>query len=145
MLFNTNEKGATRMVMSSLYFHTVQYYESLYTNIVIPFQLFLFIYKYNALVYSANTQAGEVILIIVAFLLNLWRHSLGKSGNRSKSIPKIVGYLVLSIIIVIGFLYVGLWQPYIYWLEFIMALIAIIFVALEFLLAVFTIIAFKVS
>ena len=37
MLFNTNEKGAIRMSMTSLYFYSFQYYESLYTTIAIPF------------------------------------------------------------------------------------------------------------
>ena len=104
------------MSMASYYFYSLQYYESLYTSILIPFQLCIFIFKYNSLAYDNNTKAGEVILLIIAFIINTIRHSLGRSGNRSKNIPKIIVYLVFSVLIMMGFIYLIVWQPYIYWL-----------------------------
>ena len=133
------------MSMATLAFHSLQYYESLYTSLLIPFQLAIFIYKYNSLAYDQNTKAGEIILLILAFFLNIIRHRIGRSGNRSKNVGKIIGYVILSVLLIMGFVYVIVWQPYIYWLEFIMALIAVILIALEFLLALIALIVFKIS
>ena len=145
MLFGPDKPAGTRMGMASLYFHSLQYYETIYTTILLPFQLFLFIYKYNSLAYETRVQAGEIILLIVAFILNMIRHGLGRSGNRAKNVGKIIGYLILTVIIIMGFVYAITWQPYILWLEFIMFLIGILLLGVEFILAIVALIAFKIS
>ena len=56
--FTTYEKYESRMSLTSLYFQSFLYYDRILTNILLPFQLFLFIYKYNALVYTSDVVAG---------------------------------------------------------------------------------------
>lgn len=133
------------MSMTSLFFHALLYYESIYTTVLIPFQLFLFIYKYNSLVYSQSVVAAEVILIIIGFFLNLLRIRQGTVGNKGKQAVRFVIYFILTIIIIIGFIYLIVWQPYVYWLEFIMHIIAVIILGLEFFFSVVSLIAYQVS
>lgn len=130
MLFKTNELYGNKMSMASLYFQTFMYFDLIFTTILLPFQLFLFIFKYNSLYYTTTTMALEVILLVFAFFINLLRLHLGKSGNRGKLVLRIAFYLLLSIIIIVGFVYMIVWQSYIYWLEFILYLMAIVIVGL---------------
>lgn len=58
MLFEPNLPLGVKMSMTSLFFHAFLYYDSIYTSVLIPFQLFLFIYKYNSLVYSQSVIAA---------------------------------------------------------------------------------------
>lgn len=118
------------MNMSTLYFQSILYYDSIYTTTIIPFQLFLFIYKYNSLLYSSNTQTAEIILILLAFILNLTRIYQGKIANRGKQVLRFALYFILTIAIIMGFVYLIIWQPYVYWLEFIMNIIAALIVGI---------------
>ncbi len=111
-----NEVYGNKLSKASLYYQTFLYYDGLYTGILLPFQLFLFIYKYNSLYYTTTVMALEVILLIVAFFLNLIRLNLGGSGNKGKLIGKIIGYLIITAIIIVGFVYMIVWQNYIYYL-----------------------------
>lgn len=63
---------------------------------------------------------------MLGYALNLWRLDLGKSGNKGKKYWSIVGYGVLSVIVMVGFVYVVAIQPNVLWLEFIMFIIALI-------------------
>lgn len=45
----------SKMSLSTLFFQILLYYDTIYTMVYLPFQLFLFIYKYNSLVYTAAT------------------------------------------------------------------------------------------
>lgn len=130
LLFNEYLERKQRMSLTSLYFQSFLYYDNMLTNLLLPFQLFLFIYKYNSLVYSTNTMAGEIILLILAFFLNLLRLHLGNTANKSKSIPRFIGYYFLTLTIIMGFVYMIVWQPYVYWLEFIMYIMAIVIVGI---------------
>jgi hypothetical protein len=81
-------------------------------------------------VYSSNTIVGEVILIIIAFFLNWFRITQGTIANKSKNGIRFAAYFLFSILIIIGFVYIVNWQPYVYWLEFIQAIIALIVISI---------------
>ena len=53
--FKTNELYGNKMSKASLYYQTLLYFDGIYTNVLFPFQFFLFIYKYNSLVYTSLT------------------------------------------------------------------------------------------
>lgn len=65
---------------------------------------------------SKDTIAGEIILLVLAYFLNIWRLALGTSGNKGKKYPNIIGYLILSVILIVGFFYIISIQPNILWL-----------------------------
>lgn len=104
------------MSASSLFFQTFLYFDANYSFVYIPLQLFLFVYKYNSLVYSATTMALEVIFLFVVLLLNWVRITLGRAGNRGRSTGKLVGYLLLSLVVIFGFVYVIAFQSAIFYL-----------------------------
>ncbi len=58
--------------------------------------------------------------------MNIWRLSLGKSGNKGKKYPYIIAYLVLTLILVVGFFYIIAIQSNILWLEFIVFIIVLV-------------------
>lgn len=116
--------------MSSLYFHVLLYYDNLYTMALIPFQLFLFIFKYNSLYYTTGTIAGEIILLVLAFFVNWMRITAGEVANKGKNGVRYIFYFLFSILITIGYVYLLVWQSYIYWLECIMYIIGLIIIGL---------------
>lgn len=63
-----------------------------------------------------DVVAGEIILLILGYFLNMWRLSLGASGNKGKKYPNIIGYLILSVIMIVGFFYIIAIQTNILWL-----------------------------
>lgn len=118
------------MPISSLYFHALLYYSSIYTIPLIVFELFLFILKYNSLAYTTSTIAGEVIILIIVFFVNLGRLTLGFHANKGKSVGKFIGYFIMTAIVLLSFIYVIVWQRFIYWLEFICFIIALVLVGI---------------
>ena len=54
ILFATNETKANRLSLLSVYFQTFAHYDSILTNVAIPMQLLIFIYKYNILFYESS-------------------------------------------------------------------------------------------
>jgi hypothetical protein len=145
MLFEPPSSGPTKMSMPSLYFHVLLYYDTFYTMVLIPFQIFLFIYKYNSLVYSTNTIVGELILIVLALFINWLRLDCGKIANKGKSGARYAIYFIATAVIIVGFVYIVVWQPYVYWLEFIQAIIALIILAIEFITGIISLIAYKIA
>lgn len=135
----------TKMSMSTLFYQILLYYDGIYTMVLLPFQLFLFIYKYNSLVYTSSTQAGEIILLIVAFFLNWIRLHNGTIANKGKHLIRFSVYFILTIIMIIGFIYLIIWQKYVYWLEFIIHIIALGILGFEFITSIVSLIAYKVS
>lgn len=116
MLFEGGSQPSTRLSMSTLYFQSFLYYDTIYTLPLLVFQMFLFVYKYNSLIYATATIAGEVILLILAFFINWLRLQQGKIANRNKSTPRYLGYAFMTVLMIVGFVYLIVWQPYVYWL-----------------------------
>lgn len=145
MLFEEKVPHSMKMSMSTLYMHSFLYYDSIYTYLLLPFQLFLFIYKYNSLLYTSGRQAGEIVLLLLAILLNWIRIQQGRAANKGKSVLRFFVYFILTVAIIMGFVYLIVWQPYVYWLEFIMHIIAIIIVGVELLVGIVSLITYKVN
>lgn len=53
---NTNNPKPTRLPLLSVYFQAFAYYDSILTAIAFPFQLLIFIYKYNILYYESSNS-----------------------------------------------------------------------------------------
>lgn len=138
--------GTHRMSMSTVYFQTLLYYDTIYTMVLLPFQMFLFIYKYNLLVYLDNgVKVAQIILLIVAFILNWIRLGQGSIGNKNKQPVRFFVYYFLTIVMIIGFIYLIIWQRYVLWLEFIMHIMALAIVGLEFIVSIIALIAYQAS
>jgi hypothetical protein len=74
---------------------------------------------------KSGVISGEIILLVLGYFCNVLRLDFGKSGNKGKKYWAIVGYLALTVIVMVGFFYVIAIQANILWLEFIMFIVAI--------------------
>jgi hypothetical protein len=146
MLFEAPQRPLpSKMSLATLSFQVFLYYDSIYTMVLLPFQLFLFIYKYNSFPYKGTLIAVEVILLIVAFFLNWARLHEGRTANKGKKIGRYCLYLLFTVVIIVGFLYLAIWQRYVYWLEFIIHVIAMIIVGIELIASLAAIITYQLS
>jgi hypothetical protein len=74
MLFEAPQNPIqSKMSLSTLTFQILLYYDSIYTTVLLPFQLFLFIYKYSYLIYPPSIIIVEIIILLLAFFLNWLR------------------------------------------------------------------------
>ena len=86
-----------------------------------------------------------MILIVIAFFLNWFRINCGKIANKGKNGVRFLLYFILTAVIIVGFVYIIVWQPYVYWLEFIQAIIALVIIAIEFVSGFVSLIAYKAA
>jgi hypothetical protein len=70
------------------------------------FQYLLFIYKYNILYYASSTIAGEIILLSCLLLVNGVRLSYGRSGNKGKKYLHLLLYIILDVLLMVGYIYI---------------------------------------
>lgn len=97
---------SVRQSLISVYFQALIYYDRLFSFLALILQYPIFIYKYNLLIYSSSTIAGELIILTILLFLNSWRMSLGEAGNKGKRFGWICGFLGLTALIIIGWIYV---------------------------------------
>jgi hypothetical protein len=81
----------------------------------------------DSITINLDIIAGEIILLVVGFFINNWRLTLGQAGNKGKKYGSIVGYMLMSILIILGSIYIVVIQDNILWLEFITFIIVLIF------------------
>ncbi len=116
MLFEKRQNRPTRLPLLTVYAQALLYYEQIYTWVIIPFQLLILIFKYNALIYESLTIGLEITLLAVGFLLNAIRLSSGRQGLKGRSYFRMAIYLILSIILIPGEVYLLQLQEWILWL-----------------------------
>lgn len=101
-----HEQKMHRQSLISVYFHSVIYYDAIYSFFLLIFQYFIFIYKYNILFYAAALEAGELVILTLLLALNALRLSLGSSGNRGKRYSHLIAFMILDIVLLVGYVYI---------------------------------------
>jgi hypothetical protein len=87
-----------------------------------------FVYKNATIIYpSQGFIAGEIILMLSVFFIDLFRILLGSISNRTESILLSALTIILTIAIFFGYLYFIQWQLFVIRAELIMTIIALIF------------------
>ena len=87
-----------------------------------------FVYKNETIIYPSQGQlAGEIILMLSVFFVDLLRILLGSISNRTESIVLSVLTIVLTVTIFFGYLYFIQWQLFVVRAELIMTIVALIF------------------
>ena len=87
-----------------------------------------FVYKNETIIYPSQGQlAGEIILMLSVFFVDLLRILLGSISNRTESIVLSVLTIVLTVAIFFGYLYFIQWQLFVVRAELIMTIAALIF------------------
>jgi transmembrane protein 216 len=87
-----------------------------------------FVYKNATIIYpNQGLIAGEIILMLSVFFVDLLRILLGSISNRIESILLSTLTILLTIAIFFGYLYFIVWQLFVIRAELIMTIIALIF------------------
>jgi hypothetical protein len=87
-----------------------------------------FVYKNATIIYpNQGIIAGEIILMLSVFFVDLFRILLGSISNRTESILLSALTIILTIAVFFGYLYFIAWQLFVIRAELIMTIIALIF------------------
>jgi len=87
-----------------------------------------FVYKNATIIYPTQGQiAGEIILMLSVFFVDLLRIYLGSVSNRTENILLSALTIILTIAIFFGYLYFIQWQLFVIRAELIMTIIALVF------------------
>jgi transmembrane protein 216 len=87
-----------------------------------------FVYKNATIIYPSQGQiAGEIILMLSVFFVDLLRIFLGSISNRTESILLSAVTIILTVAIFFGYLYFIVWQLFVIRAELIMTIIALVF------------------
>jgi len=87
-----------------------------------------FVYKNATIIYPNQGQiAGEIILMLSVFFVDLLRIYLGSVSNRTENILLSALTIILTIAIFFGYLYFIQWQLFVIRAELIMTIIALVF------------------
>ncbi|CAF1556299.1 unnamed protein product, partial [Adineta steineri] len=102
-----------------------------------------FVYKNATIIYpNQGYFAGEVILMLAVFFVDLFRILLGSISNRTESILLSAFTIILTIAVFFGYLYFILWQLFVIRAELIMTIIALIFTGSEIIFLILCIVFF---
>ena len=106
IVFQTNESKTNQQSLLSVYLQAFIYYDEVLSYFALVFQYLTFIYKYNILYYTSNTMAGELILLTLLLLANPVRLHNARVGNRGKKYLRLLVFLVLDVLLVLGLIYI---------------------------------------
>ncbi|CAF1369162.1 unnamed protein product [Adineta steineri] len=102
-----------------------------------------FVYKNATIIYpNQGYIAGEIILMLAVFFVDLFRILLGSISNRTESILLSAFTIILTIAVFFGYLYFILWQLFVIRAELIMTIIALIFTGSEIIFLILCIVFF---
>ena len=143
MLFPTNENKTHQQSLLSVFLQAIVYYDEILSYFLLIFQYLEFIYKYNILTYSSGTVAVELILLTLLLFLNPLRIASARVGNKGKKYLRLILFLVLDILFILGLVYVVALQSNALYVEIIIAIISLIFSGLDFVLALVLLIYYR--
>ena len=116
------------------------YYLVIYTGII----TICFIFKYEFLPYPLTyARTYEVICFICLIMFSFFKLRIGTLGNKSESSSFMQWFLILSFGAVAGFIFFTFFQTYVLELEFILNLIELGFVVINFVLGIVAFVSFK--
>jgi hypothetical protein len=102
-----------------------------------------FVYKNATIIYPSQGQiAGEIILMLAVFFIEVLRILLGSISNRTESILLSALTIILTIAIFFGYLYFVAWQLFVIRAELIMTIIALLFTGIGIVFLILCIVFF---
>ena len=105
-------------------------------------EVLIYIYKGVNLPYPPNTLLAEVLLLLFFPVLEAVRLYFGMKGNLTRRIPALMVGLLFAVPTFLTSIYFMIWQTYVLRLEFILAIIHVVFVSLELIFSIVALIAF---
>eukprot|EP01017_Pseudomicrothorax_dubius_P003371 TRINITY_DN1046_c0_g1_i2.p1 TRINITY_DN1046_c0_g1~~TRINITY_DN1046_c0_g1_i2.p1 ORF type:complete len:123 (-),score=5.63 TRINITY_DN1046_c0_g1_i2:44-412(-) len=118
------------------------FFERLYLIIYTFLTIASFLYKGYKLYYPRIALALECFFIFVIVVLQLVRYSYGNHSCRHESVGYNVWFLILSLLVTPMLVYFLLWQIYVIIVDFVVNIVALSFILLEFLFSLSALIAY---
>ena len=129
----------------SVFLQAIVYYDEILSYFVLVFQYLEFIYKYNILTYASGTIAVELILLTLLLFLNPLRIGSARVGNKGRKYLRLILFLILDVLFILGLVYIIALQSSALYVEIIIAIMAILFSGLDFILGLVLLIYYKCS
>mmetsp|Transcript_23105 Transcript_23105/g.54039 ORF Transcript_23105/g.54039 Transcript_23105/m.54039 type:complete len:144 (-) Transcript_23105:119-550(-) len=102
----------------------------------------VFLWKGLSLPYPPHTLGLECGLVALWAILEWARGFLGSMGNKTEQVVPTAWFLLLTLLGVLGNLYLVHYQIYVTRLEFVINIISFVFLGLEFILGILAIVGF---
>lgn len=118
---------------SSVFFQILTFFNLWYLAIFTLAEIALYIFKFFYLPYPASYAACDIIILVLALILELLRIEMGRNGNLTERQVPIIACLILTVPCVVAAVYVLLWQTYVLRIEIILSSIMFVFQGLEIL------------
>jgi hypothetical protein len=103
------------------------------------------VYKYNILYYVQGTIAAEIILLTLLVILNPIRINSGAAGNKGRKYLRLLTFIILDVLLLVGLIYIAAMQTNALYLETIIATVCLIFVGSDLLLGIVLLIYYKAT
>ena len=129
----------------SVFLQAIVYYDEILSYFVLVFQYLEFIYKYNILTCASGTIAVELILLTLLLFLNPLRIGSARVGNKGRKYLRLILFLILDVLFILGLVYIIALQSSALYVEIIIAIMAILFSGLDFILGLVLLIYYKCS
>lgn len=139
---NPSSRGKTVVVLSSLPLQILLYLNGWYFGFFWVCEMLMYIYKGSVLPYPSQNIIGEVILLVMLAIIETVRLFLGRKGNLTEKLVHLAVSLALVLPVLFGALFILLWQTYVLRAEIILACILLVFLLLEVIFEVVTLITF---
>eukprot|EP00939_MAST-03C_sp_MAST-3C-sp1_P004792 g4792.t1 len=129
-------------ILTSLPLEVLLFFNHYYTMLYVIFTVGLLMYKDYKYPYPDNTSVVEGLFAIFYIFVDNGRHFVGSKGNKTEQVVPLLCFLLLSAPIIVTNVYYLQLQTYVTRLDVVLNSIALVFVGLENILALLTILAF---
>ena len=138
------ESKTMQQSLLPVFLQALIYYDEILSYFLLIFQYLQFIYKYNILYYSSGTIAVELIFLSLLLIINPFRIDCGRVGNKGKKYLRLIVFLILDALYIVGLFYVIAIQTNALYLEIIIAIIGLLFSILDFIFGLVVLIYYRV-
>lgn len=90
-------------------------------------------------------MAAEIILLTLLVILNPIRINNGTAGNKGRKYLCLLTFIILDVLLLVGFIYIAALQSNALYLETIIATVCLIFVGSDLLLGIILLIYYKAT
>ncbi len=129
---------------SSITLEFFVYIHKIYSYVYTIFLVLLFIFKKHAYDYPPRTVIYEVIILILLFLINMFRIRLTSIGNKTERALILLFAVILGIIVLVGYIFFMIIQTFVTNFDFAFSFIGLIITAFELLFSILTMFYIKV-
>ncbi|XP_046385391.1 transmembrane protein 216-like isoform X1 [Ischnura elegans] len=132
-------------MQSSLMFEVLLYLNSFYFGMLALCELGLVAFKVANLPYPESALATDMTVLLLLFLVEALRITLGRNGNLTERNGPLLASLGLLIPSLLGVLHILLWQTYVLRLEVVLASLQLAIMACEVTAAFLCVMSFSRS